>query len=71
MKTRAALRAASLGNGQGERVTIEGTIGTLSSAEFVEETILELVGTEGVLRVDLSRDDLLKRSKKTEEGEVE
>jgi len=71
LKTRAALRAASLGNGQGERVTIEGTIGTLSSAEFVEETILELVGTEGVLRVDLSRDDLLKRSKKTEEGEVE
>lgn len=47
-----------------QRILMEGTIGTLKHAEFVEDTVLELVGTEGVLRVDLSREDLAKPSQK-------
>ena len=41
-----------------QRLLIEGTIGTLKRAEFVEGAILELIGTEGTLRVDLSKEDL-------------
>jgi len=41
-----------------QRLLMEGTIGTLKRAEFVEGAILELIGTEGTLRVDLSMEDL-------------
>jgi len=41
-----------------QRVVIEGTIGVLRRAKFVEPTVLELAGSGGVLRVDLSREDL-------------
>ncbi len=43
---------------------MEGTIGSLKRAEFVEDSVLELVGTNGVLRVDLSGKDLAKLVRK-------
>jgi len=52
-----------------QRVVMEGTIGALKHAEFVEDTVLELVGTRGVLRVDLTREDLAKPSPKFKYGE--
>jgi len=58
LKSKSSLRSASLGNGHGDGVTIEGTIGAFKHAEFVEDTILELVGTEGTLRIDLSREEI-------------
>ena len=50
------------------RTVIEGTIGALKHAGFVEDTVLELVGTRGVLRVDLARNDLAKSSHGKEGG---
>ena len=41
------------------RISLEGAIGTLKSAQFVDDMVLEVVGTEGVIRVDLSKDDLI------------
>ena len=67
LKSKNAVSTASFGNGKGDRVTIEGTIGTLEHAGFVEDTVLELAGTVGVLRVDLSREDLAKPSQKSRE----
>lgn len=46
--------------GGSQRVVIEGTIGALRRAEFVDETVLEVRGSGGVLRVDLSPEDLAK-----------
>ena len=40
---------------------LEGTIGALRRAEFIEDSVLELAGTNGTLRVDLSTGDLAKR----------
>ena len=37
---------------------MEGTLGSLEKAMFVEDSVLELVGTAGTLRVDLSMEDL-------------
>jgi len=51
-----------------QRIMVEGTIGALKHAEFVEDAVLELVGTNGTLRVDLSKDDLAKRPQKGVEG---
>lgn len=47
-----------------QKVVIEGTIGTLRRAEFVDDAVLELAGSGGVLRVDLSREDLLRSIQK-------
>ena len=52
-----ALKKVSVPNGK-QRVLLEGTIGSLEHARFVEDAILELIGTDGVLRVDLSKEDL-------------
>ena len=52
-----------------QRTVIEGTIGVLKHAGFVEGTVLELTGTRGVLRVDLAREDLAEPSCKAREGE--
>ena len=53
-----ALKKVSVPNGP-QRLLLEGTIGSLRHAGFVEDSILELVGTKGSLRVDLSRKDLV------------
>ena len=58
LNSRDSVRTALLGNGNGDRVTIEGTIGNLKRVDFLEDSILEILGTEGALRVDLSREDL-------------
>jgi len=39
-------------------VIIEGTIGSLKRAHFIEDLVLEVIGTKGVLRLDLAADDL-------------
>ena len=57
------LKKVSIPDGRG-RLLIEGTIGQLKRAEFVEDTVLELVGSRGVLRVDLSRGDFIKAQSK-------
>ncbi|MGA1975698.1 MAG: hypothetical protein ABSG92_08685 [Conexivisphaerales archaeon] len=41
----------------------------MKHAEFVEDAVLELVGTGGVLMVDLSREDVAKPSQKSQEDE--
>jgi hypothetical protein len=53
-----AIRAASLGNGTPGRVLIEGTLGRLKHVGFLEEAVLEVTGTEGILRLDLTREEL-------------
>jgi hypothetical protein len=70
LKSRDAIKTALLGNGNGDRVTVEGTIGDLKHAKFVEDTVLELVGTRGVLRVDLSMAELIKSSAGPQEADA-
>jgi hypothetical protein len=41
-----------------KKVLIEGSIGTLESAQFLEGLVLEVIGSSGALRMDLARDDL-------------
>jgi hypothetical protein len=49
-----------------QRFLLEGTIGVLKQADFVEDSVLELIGTTGVLRVDLSREDLVRPPKRSQ-----
>ncbi len=69
LKSRGNVKNVTLSNGA-QGVLIEGTLGALKHAEFVEDIVLEVTGDNGVLRVDLAREDLAKRTRKAEEDEA-
>ncbi len=62
LTSRAALKSASLGDGTQEGVLIEGSLGTLTSAGFLDGVVLEVVGTDGVLRLDLKSQEIRGKS---------
>jgi hypothetical protein len=63
------LKNVTLTNGGGDRVLLEGTIGELVQATFAEGVILEVVGKSGVLRVDLSENEI-KKTQQPNQAEV-
>ncbi|MCJ7635115.1 hypothetical protein MUP77_22330 [Candidatus Bathyarchaeota archaeon] len=62
LKSKNSLKNVTLVNGSGDSVLIEGTIGELVQATFAEGVVLKVVGTNGVLRLDLGEDDIKKTS---------
>ncbi len=62
LKSKNHLKNVTLANGSSDSVLVEGTIGELEQATFAEGIILEVVGKKGVLRIDLSADEIKKTS---------
>jgi hypothetical protein len=60
LKSKRDLKNVTLTNGSNEGVLVEGTLGELLQATFKEGVILEVVGTNGVLRVDLEEKEITK-----------
>jgi hypothetical protein len=54
------LKNVTLTNGSYDNVLVEGTIGELVAATFVEDEILEVMGKKGVLRINLAQTDIQK-----------
>jgi hypothetical protein len=54
LKSKKYLNTVNLSDGTQERVLFEGTIGQLQNAEFAEGVVLQVDGKKGVLRLDLS-----------------
>ena len=50
----------------GKGVTIEGSLGRLLGVEFMDGSVLVVICENGVLRVDLSLDDIRSFEKKSE-----
>jgi hypothetical protein len=69
LKSKADLKNVTLANGSQDRVLVEGTIGELVQAMFVEEVVLEIVGKKGTLRINLEQNEL-KSPEKAELQEV-
>lgn len=75
LKSKSDLRNVSVTNGPRENVLVEGTIGELVQIGFTEGIILEIVGEKGVLRIDISEDEITQsnasntKTKPTEGGE--
>jgi hypothetical protein len=65
LKSKGHLKNVSLDNDQS--VFIEGSIGYLKRARFVEDIILEVVGSNGELRIDLGTRDLQKAEGSTKD----
>jgi hypothetical protein len=69
LKSKADLKNVTLANGSHDSVLVEGTIGELVQAMFVEDAILEIVGKKGTLRINLKAEEL-KSPGKSESREV-
>jgi len=67
LKSKANLKNVTMSNGGHENVLIEGTIGELQRAEFAEGIILEVVGDKGILRINLTQEEIKKRQKSDRE----
>ena len=63
LKSKANLKNITLTNDSQENAIIEGTIGELEHAGFVEDMVLEVMGRKGVLRIDISENDIKRKGK--------
>ncbi len=68
LKSKRNLKNVTLTNGSSDSVLLEGTIGELVQATFAEGIILEVIGKNGVLRIDLREDEI---TKTTEQNQTE
>jgi hypothetical protein len=68
LKSKRNLKNVTLTNGSGDSVLVEGTIGELVQATFAEGIILEIIGKNGILRIDLREDEI---KKTTEQNRTE
>jgi len=64
LKSKRNLKNVTLTNGSSDSVLVEGTIGELVQAMFAEDIILEVVGKDGILRIDLREDEIKKTTDK-------
>jgi hypothetical protein len=58
LKSKKHVKNVTLTNGSTDTALIEGTLGELVQATFKEGLILEVIGTKGVLRIDLGEDEI-------------
>ena len=58
LKSKAHLKNVTLANGSTDCALIEGTLGELVQATFAEGVILEVVGTKGTFRMNLSQHEI-------------
>ena len=58
LKSKEFLRNVMISNRIGETVLVEGFLGELEEVSLVEGAILELGGSNGVLRIDLKKEEL-------------
>ena len=63
LKSKSDLKNVTLTNGSQNSVLLEGSIGELLQAVFAEDTILEVIGKRGSLRINLVESELKKQPK--------
>ena len=67
LKSKVSLKNMTLNDRSQENAVIEGTIGKLEHAGFVEDMVLEVQGKKGVLRINISENEI---KRKTTEANV-
>ncbi len=60
MNSKKHVRHISLSNESHERVLFEGVLGELKDLSMVEGVVLEIKGANGILRIDLSEEEIRK-----------
>jgi hypothetical protein len=60
LKSRAYIKRVAMSNDVEDRVLIEGFLGELEELNFIEGVMLEIKGINGILRIDLKKEELRK-----------
>ncbi len=68
LKSKSDLKSVSIPNGARENVLVEGTIGELVQIGFAEGVVLEIMGGKGVLRIDVTEDEVSQLKKRANKG---
>ena len=71
LKSKEYLKNIVISNRTGETVLVEGFLGELEELSFVEGAMLELRGSNGILRIDLKEDELAKLFNRLARGSTE
>ena len=71
LKSKANLKNITLNNDVQENAVIEGTIGKLEHAGFVEDSVLEVTGRKGVLRIDISETEIKRKGANAQDNVVQ
>ena len=66
LKSKRNLKNVTLTNGSNDSVLVEGTIGELVQATFAEDIILEVIGKDGIFRINLREDEIKKTTKQNQ-----
>jgi len=67
LKSKANLKNVTVNESSQENVLVEGSLGKLQHAEFADGVVLEVFGDKGVLRVNLTIDEI-KKTEKNDQG---
>ena len=71
LKSKANLKNITLNTDIQENAVIEGTIGKLEHAGFVEDTVLEVTGRKGVLRIDISETEIKRKGANAQDNSTQ
>ena len=71
LKSKANLKNITLNNDVQENAVIEGTIGKLEHAGFVEDTVLEVTGRKGILRIDISENEIKRKGANAQDNSTQ
>jgi hypothetical protein len=63
LKSKANLKNVKMTNDGYDDVLVEGSIGKLLSAEFAEDIVLVVTGDKGILRINLTPEDVKTKPK--------
>lgn len=68
LKSKDCLKRVAIPNDSGDNVVVEGFLGKLEELDIIEDLLLMIKGTNGILRIELSKEELrklLSRRKRT------
>jgi hypothetical protein len=68
LKSKTNLKNVTMTNGSYENVLIEGTIGRLRRATFVDSVFFKVLCDKGVLRIDFNQDEIKTKPNTTKEA---
>jgi len=71
LKSKANLKNITLNNDVQENAVIEGTIGKLEHAGFVEDTVLEVMGRKGILRIDITENEIKRKGANAQDNSTQ
>jgi hypothetical protein len=62
------VKRVSMPDGEGDRLTIGGSLGKLTMIELIEDILLIISGVNGTLRIEITRGELEKALKLRKKG---